>query len=473
MNMVLVKHRTYYKKNISIFILNVAFIMILILQMTSFGEDLCETSPNSEEVKYIINLVKKQFNIQTLKCTYTVIVDDLPSYINLLKEEGKKVNEEVISKGEMETLNFVYKNGNFLKIITGTKEISEEKNQEKPQNILELIALKNQERRKAKMGNYPRDYQFISYFYQGKLKTRHYSFSVELDRYAYSQPLPLYDNYEGFERFLDPRVCIGYCKEKDYIHPYSKSPIYITDFLEKEGKFYYYEKDGFKILWHGAEVKRGKVNELICVEIWIDTDHNISKIRSIFYPSRFLGKEELRNLFNETSYTCEHPGITFWEYTYYDHKEFENGIRIPMRTIVLDYNDIVMVKRNPSLRKIVEEHSKPGQVDYISIYSILSKYPDISVPCRKREILIHPESVVINEPIPEKTFIAPEPDIPWFKSPEEAKEFLRKAGEERMRKEGLLKEKNSPLPVIIFIASCVTVTLIGMLITKRYFGWGP
>ncbi len=459
-----------FKRNIRVLLL-----YIILFSAVSFGDEVCEIPRNNNEVRYIINLVERQLNINSLKCTYTAIVNDIPSYIDLLKEKGREVNEAGIFKGEMQTYDFIFSGGNFLQImpIIRIRNVSnEEKNisdNTTPRNIFELIVLKEYEKRKAEIiDNTPQDEKLLCYFYNGKLKVRNYFYMPKFERALTAQVVP--DNFSGFMLYLDPRVSIGYIKGKIHESPFSNLPIHITEFFNKEGKFYYYEKDGYKVLWHGVELERGKKTEPVGIEIWVDASDNIYKIRSIFYPARFVEKERLRQLLTEGTYNCNYPYIIFWEYIYSDYREFNNNIRIPMRTMVLDYDDLIEVKTNPALMEIIEKYKKPNGEDSIAIYTKISQYPDISVLCRKREILIHPESTVINESIPEETFIAPEPDIPLFRTQKEAREYLRKLSKQVHGESS--SNKRDSLPAIIFITSCIIITFIGIFITKRYFGWG-
>ncbi|MCX7759419.1 MAG: hypothetical protein N2169_07440 [bacterium] len=445
-------------------------IIFLIIPHTIMGLELCETSFDDENVRYIINLCRTRLNINSLKCTYTSIwiITDLQK--KLLEKKGLSTSN-IPSNLDFD---FIFQNGNFVKIHHSTLKEKTEEVIEKPNNLLELLVQKFNPHQKKSIGQSQQIVQDLHYYYKGTLKIRKWYFRDNFGRYIYWQSAP--DNFDDFSVFLDPRICLGYCKEKEprgNTWPSGLS-FYLNDFLNKPGKFYFYNYNDYKVLWHESTYENSLTNssEPVSIEIWIDTNENICKISYTFFPTRIIHKKEVKELIGE-NVNCNYPNITFWEYRFYDYKEYENGIRIPMKTTISQY---IFNEENPSAlgirAKYFDEFEKTGKIDNLRFLTDLSKCEDATFFSDQTEILIHPESVVINEPILEETFIAPEPDIPLFKSPEEAEEFQKKIAEEWTRKNNSHKENNFTIPSIIFIASCVIITLAGMFITKRYFGWG-
>ncbi|MGC9053762.1 MAG: hypothetical protein ACP5KS_07735 [Candidatus Hydrogenedens sp.] len=435
--------------------------------------EIYEVSRDSQEVKNLIRIVKTRFNVFSLKCNYTSIVDEEP-YISYFEDKyGKSILDEKKEQAlSIKNFEFVFQKGNFVRIQTYTPPKKKLSTIDKPRNLIELLSQKFTTYQQD--SNQDKLFQTINYFYNEELKTRDYYYDSMLNKYAYWECA--HDNEDMDPYTLDPRICIGLCSGTAFnwgnLWPKEGLFFFIEEFLEKEGIFFYCEEE-YKIFWHYVvyEHKTKYKHESnfsfldpIGIEIWVDKNENISKIACMFYPCRILGLQEVKQIINkDTEITYNTPSILYWEYQYQNYKEFESGIRIPLKTTVLQYS---FDNDNPCFQSIVKKYfdtinKTKNEMDIIKYRTELSACNDISFLSRKIELTIYPESVIVNKLIPEETFIAPKPDISLFKNINEAEQFKNS-----------IERNNSSFPSYLILSLFGLIIILFLtFLTYKFWRW--
>ncbi|MGC9054569.1 MAG: hypothetical protein ACP5KS_11860 [Candidatus Hydrogenedens sp.] len=222
----------------------------------------------------------------------------------------------------------------------------------------------------------------------------------------------------------------------------------------------------------GMEYSRN-IPEPISIEVWVDEKENIYMVNYTFFPYRFNKKELVNNLIGEYAHG-DFPYISYWKFYYYDHKDFNDGVTIPLRTKIEHYKIIT----NPCVEEKIKQHQILMQVKNIDInnssfiaWTLLSSCDDPTYIDEIQEVIIYPENIVVNEVIPEETFIAPKPDIPVYWTEKEQENFFLKHLE---KKENVNSQQRlgSLFVAFIFVLFCIVFTFLGIVVTKYFFGWG-
>lgn len=426
------------------------------------------------EIAELVQLVKTRLNIESVECEYWSLF-----WVNPEKVVEIDLNSFPIKKD----FTFFYQRGNYLmsRILERSKPIKGAN--DKPSNLLELLVKK-----------YYQSYQAYNSTQKGiqedEIKLLNYYFCNEIGAYRLlsfreGQSIPDMvwinsgetENMNPDARSGNPTWLfgqIGFELDTKYNFPEYSPNKSITELLDLPGETFLRKDENYRILIHktknpwfkpttlfGVEPWFSKIIDeyikFFCFEIWIDDQDNIVQIREVDYFPLLYGKEFVKEL-------CGYDQGLFYPYEvrrifkFEKIKEFSGGIRIPLKgTITTVKNSIVIsneLKSNISTA-LNDKNDKINALAYRIMSNCFSSQEDyFSVV----SLEINPDTLKVNQPIPENTFIAPELTIREDEMPSIERETKDKES---------YKHK-----AIIFITGCVLFTLIAMFITRRYFGWG-
>jgi len=424
---------------------------------SAYTEFSCEVSREHPEVKRTIQLCEELENrIQTVKLTYTSVIEE---------------NYPGGTNGTFQ-LDFIYSGDNYLLIITQPvkdvtisnikQELSEISRLEtdKPKNILEEFLYNRiqkiygqQEKKSLTYYDFASTYE---YFYKGKY-TRYQLFSKGEETNTIPFPQGIVGMTPFVLQYKDPRILWG---KGGIIYVFKESggeeigdiPVTFSDFLKTDGKYNYKEEGGYKILWHEAQLEDKNIYQY---DFWIDNEDRIIKCRSVSKLYFILNSEErpiAENILGQTI-TCDSYEFVNREWNF---SRFHPQLKIPLEVEQISYKTEIKKEEENKFEQIFQEkeQGKISRAEYIARTLPMNNTPFIF--CHSR-ILVHENSLRVNEPIDENTFISP------VKPPEETLEET---------------EKQSRFPWyrrytgVIFVGGCIAFTLILMFLTRRYLGWG-
>ncbi len=411
-------------------------------------ENPCRTPVDSTIIREIKQVVRERFDIRSFKCKYNC-------------NSGSHYSDEVW----LESFDFIYKEGNFkisnLEYLLCEEEDESINSLSEPKNLLEVfIYQREKEKQKERSMLYSSRkniaVQTEYYFYNGKGEER----NIWIDKAGENKIRKGNSSEEAYSIRLfrclgDPRLSIGYIGIFVF-PPLGKNKLRILDFLEESGPFYITEKEGNTVLWHeinfsnyGIEIYSG---EKYAFEIWFDRNRDIVKILDVWYPSRHFGLEKVKSVIGDKA-TCDFPEFLIAEYEFYDYRDFEGGVRIPLRVVskLIRYEGYYL--SDPEVEKELKRLEDNFSVEAtIKRRSLLQK----TYIAETSEYRIDENSIVINQPIADDEFIAP---------PVTEEEPVTNRGK------GIINWLNR-YKLYVFISGCVLFTFIAMFITKRYWGWG-
>lgn len=411
--------------------------MINILLLIIFNIIICEPCSNDasqKEVKEVIQLIKTRLNIKSLKCTFTSEKKSLT--------DQKKGYEEYY---HIATVDFALQGKDFFisrwieeqkntplteENISSSSKQNETTSNDKPHNeqLLNVISktLNRDKVRKDEnrlltggLANF--------YFYKGKASSRlittNESNKIDITRWVSGTIEGKNEEKNIGASSGDPRWLIGYIG-KNLTNSYESYPRRtILEALDKPGKFYYKEKNGYKILWHETKFDNPttKDSEEISFEVWIDSNDNIVKIQEGVFFVRTYGYEKVQNYCRDCKYIdCDYPVFIYRTFEFDQFLDAGNGVRIPLYGKITRYQEHHDEKENyVSLIEQLEKN-EIDQFEYGIRYSLLKMQEKDIV-----QIYIHPDTLIVNKPIDEEIFIAPAPtDKSEEKTPSWYKKYL-------------------------------------------------
>ena len=437
-------------------------------------------NPNND-INEQINLIKSRLNINSMECMYTVTYFLNPKLSN--GEEFKKTCH----------FYFKYSNGNFIVIREKDEEKEKikgtvyDKTIDKPNNLLEALAMKYN-RFSYTTGKLPtekqKEYSKLYYYFYKNIGTTLFLDFVEGENQptTISKPADFLDKFDDYARFGDPRYLLGYIglflDDKDY--PKLPIPLRVTDLLDLPGKTLIRQEGNYKVLLH---IVNNPYKEFECTsytppvcnlineylkwysfEIWIDSNNDIVKIIEVDYFPILYGKEFVSRLcgYNASDYN---PYEIRRIFEFKDFKEFPDGIKFPLKSIIKTYKYWITItnpnfEKDSSLANDYYNENKISPQEYRVLSHCYTSEEDYDYFISME---IHPETLKINHPIPEETFIPPEVNYP--PSSTDKNQNIKK----QIIEKSLWFERYKPY---LFISGGVIITLVTMFITKRYLGWG-
>ncbi|MGC9054894.1 MAG: hypothetical protein ACP5KS_13545 [Candidatus Hydrogenedens sp.] len=455
---------------------------------------LCFLSNNSEnkslviepqEKENLIGLIKNRLNIQSIKCDYNSVLIINPDFTQGETVEIKR------------NFRFKYQNGNFVNSYIRKNKNSSVPEKDNPKNIMESIIKKFHENSVYKKSNYDNSEHIENfYFYNNIGKRRNIILYKKKDAIIEEVPAILGGHQEYHHQYArsgDPRWIIGYIgfnlDSTDYLEDYSPlscPPQKITELFESPGETIVRREENYRVLFHCVkkickDSKCGWDKKSMCkfieeykktfsFEVWIDEHDNIAKIIEIDYFPIIYGKEFVQKL-------CGYDPGKYFPYeirrifTFENFKEYPSGVRVPLKTNVVTYRNTylythILDNSFPELNELVEnfENKKINASEFRVLSHCLGPREDIYFSTNYIEI--DPETLKVNEAIPETEFIAPEPVINHLKEAEKYEKYGKV-----QKKEEQEKENNYKKP-IIFVMCFLGVTLVILFITRKYLGWG-
>jgi len=411
------------------------------------------------DVSRTIDLIKTRLNISSIQCNFKSTY--IPISPSLLEEKNFTTSLEA-EFGFNEEGNF-YLCYNMLSAENKSSMYRKEDVDNSPlYNFFYKQYLKQQS-----LANYqaPKILFDCSYLYKGKPFIRDI-YKKENIIVTTEGKTPFIDNtyvdYNGLAYFGDPRYHIGYITTQinttAITYPYK----HLSEFLEKEGYYSLSHRDGSTILWHKAFFE--DIGALFA-EIWIDSEGNIHKIRSGVFPLMVtpFSLEEAKQILGMEELNCDSFSLIDYEIEFYDFKEFDDKIRVPMLSIRTDYVNVDDTEYTSEEREkmgYIEELYKKGKIDKPRYRLMLSPFLR-NKKLREITIQIDPETLSINKNIPEDKFIPPEITMT-------RKELFSTNSSNKENTQNSWYSKYYPL---LFIGFCMTITLILIAITKKYLGW--
>jgi len=399
------------------------FLLLLLLSNTEETNECITIYPNPV-IDELIEISEKLKSIHSLKCNFTT-----------LYEQG--------------SYEFIYQDGNvFISVLIPVQEAQQSNLSSQPKNLLELISYKLQKSQQKIKENSITVSFYNYYLYQGEESGR--DIDIRKDK-----SMEIEESWKRPDGMLpvrgDPRINLGYVGDV-FSYLGSKYRVHISEFLKKEGPFYLFVKKDFTILWHEIDFDEylpdnEKYGAKLSLEIWFDNKKRIHRIRQGEFWTRSLGLETVKNIVGEGC-SCDYPENVTFDFWYQDYKEFGNDIYLPLKVTV----DLIVPDNNDKRYKelLIKSDNK-----YDDNYLIKKSTFNKKTIKNKFAYIIEESSIKINEPIHEKTFIAPETNT---------------NSESLNDNNKLLYFKK--LKPFSFIFICVILTLIAMFISRKYWGWG-
>ena len=368
---------------------------------------------------------------------------------NLLGILHKGPNEEeVIAQYQEE---FTYRKGDFYRktISYISPKISKEISLDSVKNLLEHITKRLYRGYSGKLEN------IQTYSVNGKITSR--TIFIENEKqYIYQETD---DGNDPLGTYPDPRILVGYFGSNLLSLEDTENALHITDYLNMPGKTFYYEKEGYKIIYHFVE-ELYKQQKQFGIEIWINPDGNIEKMIEGYYYTLILGEEKIKQILDgiEIEIKNDFPAYLVREYKWSDFEYFDiNGekISIPQKIEITDYSSKQEDKpRDPlCIEKHKEYFSKGKHIEAAIIRSACLPPQQISLECFFN---VNKGSFKANIDISDDIFIPP--TVTSF---------------DNMKKKTLWDNiKNIPTETTLFIFACLILTLCATFLTRKYWGWG-
>lgn len=399
----------------------------------------CSTSKN-DDVQRIINLIQKRFNIRSLSCTYTVI-----------RTPGAIISDDFFRHC---TEDFIYQDGNFVVKETSYPNIPPK---DEPKNLFELLVQNtNKKAREDLQGIF---YTSNFYYYQGTPYERYVKHYKDGRKFVTSSKF--FVKKVGTDG--DPRCLFGYFG-RHIFSIYAGEDNYLPTFMNLPGNFYYYEKNGYQILWH--QVPEGLTpSSSREIEVWVDSNENIVKLKEGYFVARTYHHTNIKQALSETSkytneITCDYPVYLTREYEFSEFIEIDNdGARLPLKAKVTSYLPDVSCQKE--LEKIHMKWAKEKK--NLTREEILIHYASCNEEIEfVYDLSIHENTLKVNENIPETELVPPPPDFDYdsldisiFSKNKEGQNYI-----------DLIKN-----PLFIFSTICTLLIILSIFITRKYFGW--
>ncbi len=453
------------------------------------------------EVMQLIEIISQRWNIQSLKCSFTIDSQNI--------ETGEKT-PEVRNK-------ITYRNGNifYWLIYPPSPPPSENKASEKkarkddsPRNLLELIAKKIYGRDDDNISDENDEKWNLSMvsFFNGKYLdcTGDYYIKTGEENIAFCNECSSFESGECYAPWItrsSPLHFLGISFLpiwNGYYGFYSKKKIFIvkdsfdTPVVPSQG---FYEplikilnedikKDEFPNLF---KVFRKDIYRILLYDltttIWFDLNDDIVRIQQLSDLGRALFLEQYvrkyyTGEFTDFSEMCE------YDYSYSEYIQFPDGVHIPMRIEIKKYFPIVNPDKKELDREMMEmintygrESLKSEKMKDLQAQSLISSLKGGMDLKSYTNIEIQPEELIVNEDFPDELFQIQLPENTMI-----YKSYFPNDGYYNYSSKTSLH--NQPIMVraigyirenwlaLIFIFTCVMIVFLLSYITKKFFGWG-
>lgn len=411
----------------------------------------CEVSENNAKIHQIVDLIKQRLNINTLECDFTIFSE----YFDVPELCQQKTGKFAISGDNL----FAY-----YPVEMSFKRNIRIKGEKQAKSLFDLV------QRLQGIEIKIEGYQGF-YIHQGTIEARDFrpEISFRDDNFqVHNEKIEIRNwkhKWYDLGQIGDPRWLIGYVglflTSPSLKHPRRK----IVECLDEDGKSLFYEKDNFKVLWKECFLEIPNYKKLllpekehVSFEIWLDDHNNIVKILEGSFPVRSYGQKTVEEILKKngimTDVNCDHPRYVKREFEFSDFKEFDGGVRIPTTGKITEFN--LSVKKDAKYEyEQIQRRLDKNEISYVEFNTLFSLLVNPNDKKFENIIKIHPETLKVNQPIPEQIFLPPEPNIK-----EENENNLEKSQRHELYKSA------------IFVLLFILFIFIGGLITRKYLGWG-
>lgn len=405
-------------------------ILLLIMGLTNLDNSSLKEE-EVKEIKEIIDVVRATFNVSSVEFDYVSTL-----YLNpkISLPEVKSIRNK---------FTFKYQNGNFF----FSKALRSRRNNKKedlgidnPKNILELLIKKYSDRSKLSYNSLDNHIFYINvYFFNGEGSFRNISCKEDNSEAITFLTINDWETKDEYSRYGAARYFLGYIgftmDSSDSIDYSTKCcPVRkITDLLDMPGITTLRVEGDYRVLFHCVKLpcntqncpiyredEDEKFNKLMreyiewfSFEIWVDKNNNIKKIIEVDYLPIIYGEDLVNKL-------CGYNSDKFAPYEirkiieFEDFQEFSHNVKIPLKVKIF-FNRCPFLL----LRAVGYEDT------YTDNIFLIRDYKEEKISARELRILSHcygsnennyfgnalleidPQTLKVNQPIPDNLFKAP------------------------------------------------------------------
>jgi len=431
------------------------FLLLYFVHSDLFGEIETSTQTNQQLIKEMICKQTDFLRNISFQCNYIIIEN--------YYKEGKQLNQTYEYHR-----SYIYKNGNYVRAQRfEEKGKSSSSKISSPKNLLELLALKINQDSYNEVSNVKCSDDIV-YYYRGKLSIRTI---YEHDQEGIRIWQQFKDNVDPSGSDPDPRCLIGFFGHKLFTDFIREPPSHISEYLNTPGKSFYYEENGYRILWHHVKSSEEKKTNY-GIEIWVNSKGQITKMIEGLYFVRMYGEEKIKQFLDESPFykqiSHKYPVLIYRIYEWSNFLEIKEDVHIPLKCEITRYNHVENIPENDFLKERNTLFQENDRLPWLIISSALGNW----IPTVISIIEINKETFKLDNNISDEVFIAPEPTIPAFETPEERAKFFENYYKEREEFKRLTTPWQLRYKSLFFIIGCVLLTLVSIIITKKYLGWG-
>lgn len=453
----------------------IVYMLLLMMNLESFAG-----SEIADEVYELIDIISRTRNIQSISFEFTKVVESEGGYTG--EGYGK----------------LAYCCGNIYYSITQpvvdreSHISSEQTKTDKPRNLLELFVKRQHERYEETPRRDKEGVKAVFKEKEGRYLQCSYNYYGEREEIiSCSEDYPYRDHDEGFIYLWISRdsplhtLGISFLYSTGmYLHgggvymgvhfiPLPEKPIYDSLIKMLQDGLQQNYPDLYKIY------KRGEHTILLydyVTAFWFDGDKNLVKItQENFFSNALKYEDELRERYaGDITNFLEHARYT---YLYTDYKDFPDGVRVPLKIEFIREYGLPVPELQESANNYWEarkrydtnsEEFKKIEKEYTINRALIGISKIKCVTAAYIVYTIYPETLVVNEKIPEEVFnITIEERTPIYKG----NNVLDPPTYMTHEKEGKGYFKIN-YTFLAFIAIAIASVLILIFLTRKYFGWG-
>ncbi len=439
--------------------------IVLLLCMFSAFPYPCEHIQEKESIQKIINHIKERTNISSVWCKgnvshdFSLVGDEVDAMLKNIKiiEIDESFDFEIAFTCDKKNFYYLVYNQKTLKPLQWDflNETKKEKPKQESSSPVFNIIKKTIEEKSQKLYQ-----QNASIKKQGKV--------IYFNDAAYmkdGKTIGLYISEDGKEVYnissdlnkmmemtdMTPLNMAGMVGPGTEDNKISTWGISLAEFLDLPGPFHLHYEGEYTILWHRANYFEDSLGREIplSLDIWIDQNGDIRRIDYVEYYGRIWEPEDFQKCRYEGIINCMTPKWIEKSYFFNDYTVVSEGIRFPLKGREEEY--YVDTKTPEGFQFIADKRKGIFSREEFLLKRCFMPY----IVERYKEFSINPESLKVNEPIPEDVFTAP----PITE---------RKAIVSHSEKNQLW---NIPIRAIVFVGVGVLIVLVLMYLTHRYLGW--
>lgn len=434
-----------------------------------------------EDIYHLVDVIEKRLDIKSIYCKYDINIQDL--------EEGKTSLKTVEIAWDGTNVYF-FSIENFPE---NQREPNEKDNNSTPTNLLEILVKKlyyNQEEKQT--------YHIIeSSLYKGKFLSCIGTYSPTNKKRQLGVCNEDNNTYNSKDPILAPwisRLSLLHLLGISFI-PISKGGRYYGELDTPNPAKYLYKplvvalkedlknKTAFRTSFFNP-----KENSYIIyfdsyfTSIWLDTNGNVVRIQQLpQYPKTLSAPHsftdnEVNDIFNIAYYDCKYSRFL----------EFSNGVCIPLhiefvrQTPNMDDSEPEVKKFNNKFDELVKSFPIESKEFSVNFQALQTQYIHMTLQRGMKiqmlvTIDIHPENLIVNEPLEESKFQIQIPDgalIYQGKDPDSPHYIYYREKKNNLDTTNQSGQHHKQSMIFLFVVSCIGITLLFLYITKRILGWG-